>query len=252
MREVFHLYNNEEIGVSAEVAIADIFNVPINDAYRYRGNSDIINTLKPVVRNVFNTNNIPHPLKHIAEGQNPIDFLLSNNKTLSVKTNQRAIGKVAPQCIGQPTAETFFEYLKNAFNFNINYVLNSNGFADTYDNRAKIFKKFAMEHTTELLKEYWINLFDCDYLVFFYNILTPTKHINNNLDCMVFTKAINPINWDKSQISFTQTLNSWNESCTVKYHNISIGEFQVHTNRNCFKFRFNMSGILRLKTKGLI
>lgn len=246
------MYNNEEIGISAEIAIADIFNVDISNAYRYRGNCNIINTLKPVANNIFHTSNIPRPIKHIAEGQNPIDFLLVNDKTLSVKTNQRAIGKVAPQRIGQPTAETFFEYLDDTFRFDIHSALKSNGFADTYANRAKIFKKFAMKYTTELLREYWSNLFDCDYLVFFYNILTPNKQINNHPDCMVFTKSINPINWDKSQISFTQTLNSWNESCTVKYYGISIGEFQVHTNRNCFKFRFNMSGILHLITKGLI
>ena len=32
----------------------------------------------------------------------------------------------------------------------------------------------------------------------------------------------------------------------VKYDGITIGEFQVHKNRNCFKFRFNMQNLLNL------
>lgn len=42
----------------------------------------------------------------------------------------------------------------------------------------------------------------------------------------------------------------WNESNTVKYSNVSIGEFQVHNKRNCFKFRFNMDGINKLIESG--
>ena len=38
-------FNNEVIGISAEVAIADIFNVTIDNNYRMRGNAEIINLL---------------------------------------------------------------------------------------------------------------------------------------------------------------------------------------------------------------
>ena len=42
--------------------------------------------------------------------------------------------------------------------------------------------------------------------------------------------------WEKEKFTFTrQTIEKWNESNTVKYDGISIGEFQVHNNRNCFK-----------------
>jgi len=76
--------NNETIGISAEVAIADFFNVPINDFYRDRANQDIAKSLVNVIKEAFNE--IPQPTNHIAEGQNPVDFILIGNKTLSVKT----------------------------------------------------------------------------------------------------------------------------------------------------------------------
>ena len=47
--------------------------------------------------------------------------------------------------------------------------------------------------------------------------------------------------WDPSKFSFTKpSILEWNESNTLKYNGISIGEFQVHKARSCFKFRFNM------------
>ena len=68
---------------------------------------------------IFKNNDIPFPIKHVAEGQNPVDFILNDGSTLSVKSNQRPLGKVAPQIIGQPTAETYFDYLYHNFSFDI-------------------------------------------------------------------------------------------------------------------------------------
>jgi len=39
-------FNNEIFGISAEIAIAEVFNVTVNNNYRIRGNEDIINLLK--------------------------------------------------------------------------------------------------------------------------------------------------------------------------------------------------------------
>lgn len=50
--------------------------------------------------------------------------------------------------------------------------------------------------------------------------------------------------WQKSLFSFTkEKLEEWNESNTVKYKGISIGEFQVHKARDCYKFRFNLENL---------
>jgi len=110
-------FNNEVFGISAEIAVADTFQVFINEKYRKRGENSIINSLENLLKENI-TNIFPKdvfPIEHVAEGGNPIDFKLNNGKTLSVKTNKRQLGKVAPQIIAQPTAETYFSHMKNKF-----------------------------------------------------------------------------------------------------------------------------------------
>ena len=247
-------FNNEVIGISAEVAIADIFNVTIDNNYRMRGNEEIINLLKKDIAKIFSVENIPLPFKHVAEGQNPVDFILNNNETLSVKTNKRQLGKVAPQIIGQPTNETYFFNMKNKFpnivEFNIENELKDRELEDNYENRSKIFKEISIKYIDIIINEYWKNLVECDYLLFFYDIVDKNENISKNPQYIVLRKELELPNWSKKNFLFTKSLENWNESNTVKYINngksISIGEFQVHKNRNCFKFRFNIKNILKI------
>ena len=102
-----------------------------------------------------------------------------------------------------------------------------------------------MTRTVEVLNVYWHHMFECDYLIHFYNVLYNCPRY------VVLGKLAAP-NWDSSKFSFTQTLDSWNESCTIKYKGRTIGEFQVHNNRDCFKFRFNMDGIVGLLNDGML
>ncbi len=116
------------------------------------------------------------------------------------------------------------------------------GLEDTYANRSNIFKHFVFDNIEELLEIYWDHLFECDYLIYFYNILDPYGRLINNPRFKVLLPLAYPT-FEKEYISFTQTENSWNESCTIKYKGKAIGEFQVHNNRNCFKFRFNFKNL---------
>ena len=68
----------------------------------------------------------------------------------------------------------------------------------------------------------------------------------------LFLEKEQPPVWNNEKFSFTQSLKSWNESNTLKYCGVSMGEFQVHSNRNCFKFRFNMKGVMKLIKQGEI
>ena len=243
--------NNESIGISAEVAIAKSFGVSVNPYYEARAEQAIVDLLlkNDNVKKIFNRENIPVPVEHIAEGQNPVDFVLEGNKSLSVKTNQGGLGKVAPQIIGQPTAETYFTYLERYFsNFSLRNELAAEGMRDTYENRSYIFKKNSMNNTAAVVDMYWRNLFDCDYYLHFFNLDNYSNPLNNYI---LLKKAVPPV-WDNSKFSFTQSLNSWNESNTLKYYEISMGEFQVHRKRNCFKFRFNMKGVMELFRRELI
>ena len=80
-------------------------------------------------------------------------------------------------------------------------------------------------------------------MLFFYNIIGKDKKISKNPEYIIVTKELELPNFKKENFSFTKTLENWNESNTIKYSvsnnekPISIGEFQVHKNRNCFKFR---------------
>lgn len=243
--------NNETIGISTEIAIADFFEVAISDDYRSRGDESIIDMTFPIIGQIFKTNNIPYPYKHIAENQNPVDFILINDETLSVKTNQKNIGMVAPQIVGQPTAETFFTMMFPEFGYDINFELKKNNLIDTYQNRSKLFKQFVFKNIDVLLSIYWKHLFECDYIVYIYNFISRQGLLTNKPQYIVLTKHRCPT-FNKAEISFTKKIDAWNVSCTVKYYDVSIGEFEVHRNRNCFKFRFKLKGILELLNEGML
>lgn len=240
--------NNESIGIAVEVAIAKTFNVDINPAYVLRAEPEILDFLLDgkYIKDIFEIENLPTPISHIAEGQNPVDFILSNNKTLSVKTNQNSIGRAAPQHIGQPTCRSYFNYIETnniISGFNLHNYLESKNMEDTAQNRAYVFKRLSIENIDILINMYWKNIFECDYLFFIYNLENKSNPLNNY---RVFGKYGDLPKWDNGLFSFTQSLETWRESNTLKYDGISIGNFQVHNHRDCFKFRFNMKGIMTL------
>ena len=237
------MLNNEQIGVSVEIAIADIFNIEISDQYRNRGVQNIIDTIKPIIIPIFNLNNIPLPIKHVAENQNAIDFILKNTKTLSVKTNKQKLGKAAPQKIGQASSNTWYAIL--AERLGIAYI------PTAYPEKVKLFKIIALTRIEELLGIYWEYMFDCDFLVQIFNVVDSDNIPTDDSKYIVIKKTNSPI-WDPTKITFTKTtVAEWNESNTVKYEydGIAIGEFQVHNNRDNFKFRFNMAGIYKLMSE---
>ena len=243
--------NNESVGIAAEVAIAEAFDIKINPEYAKRAENSIKELLlsNNSIKTIFEKENIPIPVSHLAEKQNPVDFLLADGQSLSVKSNQGKLGKVAPQNIGQPTSETYFSYLeKNIPGFSLTDYLNKHNLPDTYEGRSAAFKKLSIEEINNLIKLYWNNLFECDYYLHFYNLKSFADPLENYLSL----RKSNSPEWIKDKFTFTQTLNNWNESNTLKYYKTSIGEFQVHRNRNCFKFRFNMNGITRLRKLGFI
>lgn len=228
-------FKTEVIGISTELAIADAYSVKISDAYRLRGDPEVVVRTKRIVERVFTRFNVPPPIKHIAEGQSPVDFDLAGEKTLSVKTNQKQ-GKVAPQNIGQPTAKTFWEKLPHLADEKVT--------TNTAQLR-QMFKRVAISKPEVLIANYWENLFECDYLAYFWGYLDRRGTLNETPSGLVLSKYESPP-WDPELFTFSQSLASWNESNTVKYRGVAIGEFQVHNNRDCLKFRFNMESVLKI------
>ena len=226
------MMNNETIGISCEVAIAECFNIEMSSEYKKRADFLVVEKLKKLIPEIFEEYSIPKPKKHTAENRNPYDFLLEGEKTLSVKSNINKLGKAAPTKIGQVTSQAFFEKFNSYFK--------NKKIPDNYEKRAEIFKKFVLENIELMLNEYLKNLFETDYYIHFYNF-------NSSIQYIVIEKdRVEDANFLGENYNFTRTFDKWNESTTVKLDNNSIGEFQVHRNRDCFKFRFNMKNLIKL------
>lgn len=228
--------NNETLGMSAESAICDYFHLLQPDSFKTRCSPTLKKQLGPVIQDAFKI--IPNAIKHTGsesgergeQSKCSYDFVLEGNNTLSLKTNKGKM--VCPPEVGQPGAKTCLAYFKEFFPKELTEVTNEE------------FKKMVYNHIADIMPIYVEHLFDSDWLLWLY------------LEKKEFTfRAINQsdikeYNWDKEKFSFTKPeLELWNESNTVKYNGLTIGEFQVHTHRSCFKFRFNLANLLTLISK---
>lgn len=238
----FDQFKTEIIGISAEIGIADYYGVSIDSNYRKRGNENIVETVKSIIPNLEKDFKFPRPIIHEAEDRNPVDFILEDQMTLSVKTNKRNSNMVAPQIIGQPTANTYFNYFNKYLDINV---------PENRKDKVRLFKEISINEIDVVMEHYWSNLFHCDYMIYIFDFLDKNGNIKTSPTYVGFTKLESPL-WDKDKFTFTQTIDSWNESNTVKYNNITIGEFQAHNNRDTLKFRFNIRNLYNSIIKHII
>lgn len=224
----------ETFGITAEAAICRLFNLDMPDNFKTRVSKTMLEEIAPVVKEAFL--NIPKAIKHTgSEGGErgsaskcSYDFLLEDNLKLSLKTN--AGNKVCPPEVGQPGSATALLYFKDFLPGNIDKV------------DGDSFKQMVMENIERLIPIYLSHLFDSDWLLWIYKTKSGYKFeaIHQNEISIDF-------HWDRAKFSFTKpTLEEWNESNTLKYDGVTIGEFQVHHHRNSFKFRFHMPNLLKL------
>lgn len=230
--------NNETLGVTAEKTICDLFHIeyPSNFFNRYSPELEyqIIGTIKDAFMY------LPYPIKHTGSevgerggnSKKSYDFVLNGEKTLSLKTN---IGKmVCPSEIGQPNNLTCYLYFKDLIN-------------DAHIDELA-FKKMVFSSVDKMMPRYVDHLFDADYLLRIY--VDKSSFANNSslyqydiVDKGFGKKYV----WKKELFSFSKKdIEHWNESNTVYYNGVTLGEFQVHKNRNCFKFRFNFSNLVKI------
>ncbi len=228
---VNQIENTETLGISAEKAICDYFNLEVPHEYSGRYNLKRVSELLSVVHYAFLE--LPKAIKSTGaesgtRGENSkcsYDFLLEGNKTLSLKTNLG--NKICPPEVGQPGAETCYYYFKD--------------FIEEPVMTNDAFKKMILEKIDLVFPIYIGHLFDSDYLLWIYERKAQYYYKIYNSD---YAKNIV---WKKEYFSFTKTsVDEWNESNTVKYKGLSVGEFQVHKHRSCFKFRFNMENLEKI------
>lgn len=225
----------ETLGMTAEKSICDLFNLKYPENFKKRTDMTIEREIMPAVKDAFNQ--LPPAIQHTGsmkgergkESKCSYDFLLEGNKTLSLKTNTGI--KVCPPEVGQPGADTCYYYFGH---------LTEHNYID-----SDIFKNMVLNHIAEMMKIYICHLFDSDFLLWIYKRSGSFKYKIYSSECS--KKFV----WEPSLFTFTKkTIDAWNESNTVMYNGISVGEFQVHTKRSCFKFRFNMENLNKLLERG--
>lgn len=228
--------NNETLGISAESAICEYFHLQQPDSFLTRCLPSIKRELVPVIKESFKI--LPKAIKHTGsetgergeQSKCSYDFILEGGKTLSLKTNKGKM--VCPPEVGQPGSKTCLIYFRNYFPSGMSEVTNED------------FKNMVYNHIADIMPIYVEHLFDSNWLLWIYREKTGYKF-----------KTISQFNtrnfrWEKDKFSFTKpNIEQWNESNTVKYDGLTIGEFQVHNHRSCFKFRFQMANLLMLLEK---
>lgn len=231
--------NNETLGITAEKTICDMFNLSYPNNFFKRYSVKMQYQLYDTIMYAFHY--LPRPISHCGSSvgsrggvsKSSYDFILYGDKTLSLKTN---IGKmVCPPEVGQPNDATCYLYFGH---------LIDESFID-----KNIFKKLVFNHIEKMLPIYVEHMFDSDYLLRIVESTDP--YVGLPYDYEIYPKSLgSDFAWERDLISFSKkTLEDWNESNTLYYNGISIGEFQVHSNRNCFKFRFNFKNLMKVLRK---
>lgn len=222
---------NESMGMTAEYLLCKYLSITcgINEKRLIKDNG-ALKKLSDLIVHFPKTKFYDY--KWIGNDNTEVDFTMKDVETneivtLSLKTTFSNSRKLCPQNIGQVTSlgrlRKYMPIPSSITEFN-----------------SQEFRKYVMENIEYILSVYVDNLFVCDYM-FYVDIYNYETYF---IDESVIKKRLMQLRKDK--FTFTQTNETWKESNTVKYNGVSIGEFQLHVNRKCFKFRFIFNGLEEL------
>ncbi len=221
----------ETFGMTAEKAICDIFGLEYPDSFKTRCSPKLQEEITPTIIKAFEE--LPKAIRHTGsekgergkESKCSYDFVLVGDKTMSLKTNTGKM--ICPPEVGQPGSETCYLYF--------GHLTDDDHIDET------IFKKMVLSRIADMVPIYVSHLLDSDYLLWVYKK-------KNSYEYKIYNSNFaNELVWDVDKFTFTKpTLEAWNESNTLKYNGVSIGEFQVHKSRSCYKFRFNMENFEKI------
>ena len=201
--------NTETIGLWIEYLVCKINKIPFNTSqnrmYVQDLKFEIEETVLSELKKIFGYLAVK---EHCGGMNKDYDFLLENGEKLSVKSSI-SNDKICPATIGQTS-------------------LSKLGFSSNEE-----YKKFVITNPLKTLEMYY------KYLSSDHNI-----YVNFHNGYIAYWKKTGYMPFrNLGEITFTQTLASWNESSTLKINGKSVAEFQVHNNRNCIKCRFSMNGM---------
>ena len=219
---------NETIGQTAESAVCFVFKIACHIS---------VKRIDPIIKNkIINKqkifiNNFKYKVIS-SEGykNNKVDFILEENKTLSLKTLKRNDGKICPQKIGQPTLKSWDTYWKQEWGGKLEH--NPARF-NYIKNNIHLYLNCMLE-----------NLFCCDYLLLISNcnkdpyieFMGKTNNYFTNQE-IIFSRNIYEERWNESK-------NKYSEFSTIikiilNNKEVTVGEFQFHkSSRQELKFRF--------------
>ena len=245
--------NNETVGQTAEQAISNWSNIKSGIASE-RIDRVLLAPMEGITKHVLQSSFTI--TEAIGVGNTDVDFRGSGpmgEGPISVKTNING-DKVCPQNIGQTTRQKFMQH------FNVTVLEN--------ESQTTAIKRHILTNVGQMLPNYLNQLNACDYLIHIHlkkKTAVPqlgTKETTENYislfpETQLSTTALEVkyISWyhrsffenfhfDHQKITFSRsTVETWNESSSVKYNGVSIGEFQIHNNRNCVKFRFHFKNL---------
>ena len=212
----------EDLGKVCEMAFCLLANTPYQGTYRYSMEKaeELKNRFKELEPEFKG-------MKHTGTLDDLYDFTHESNPDLkmSIKSNKTGY-MVGPQG-GQGTKKTFCE------KFNLLQVCHTD---------PAMIKAFVVAETPRILNEFINSTFHC-----------PVIYYNEPCNLLQHIKPIrytNLIDWTKVSLRFShiEKNKEWNESTTLYLVRdsvlITIGEFQNHAHRNCFKFRFHFKNLL--------
>ena len=210
--------NNESIGMTCEYLLCKVNGIENNIEHRISTRQ--IDQLEYLIKS------IPLPLKKWIGGENKsIDFICQDDSTLSVKSTLSKNNKVCPQKIGQPTRKKFIETFGQ--------------FGNIMDTNESI-KAFIYNNLEILIPLYFNNLFCCDKTLWIWQ----TKP--NVFDYIIINKLKYKFNFTDLRLSHNNEKWDGINSNQLFYKDVKIGEFQLHNNRSCVKYRFYINNLLLL------
>jgi len=232
---IVHKKTNESFGITCEYIICKLYKLDNNlqnriDNMYIKKLTETLDKFKNEFKKKYNLS----CNEFLGYQNNAIDFNCYDNRkkikniSLSIKSNINSNALLCPQFIGQCTLKSFIQKINNMDVFKSIKLKN-----------IQDVKKFIIRKINLLFDIYYKYLFCCNYL------LWVKKDTNNNIEYDIIEKPIK-LNLKKNLFSFTKTLDMWNESNTLKYDDLSVGIFQIHTNRDCIKFRFNFKNLMSL------
>ena len=247
--------NNETVGQTAEQAISNWSNIESGIATE-RVDRVLLAPMEGITR--YALENQFTFTQAIGASNTDVDFhgvgpLFFGPGDISVKTNING-DKVCPQNIGQTTRQNFMQH------FNVTVLEN--------ESQTTAIKRHILGEAAPMMNDYLYNLNACDYLIHIHlkkrvvpprlgSQQTTQNYLNLFPEIQLSTAALEVkyISWyhrsffenfhfNPELITFSRsTVETWNESSSVRYNGMSIGEFQIHNNRNCVKFRFHFKNL---------